>query len=48
MKTRMEMLIDEKHMLQTRLVQIQSMLYLMDHFIAEELLNQVEIKEKAG
>jgi flagellar biosynthesis chaperone FliJ len=44
-KTELERLMEEKQSLQTQLVQIQSMLYLVDSYIAEELLRQVEVKE---
>ena len=40
MKTRLEELIDEKLSLQTQLVQIQSMIYTIDYYISEELLQQ--------
>lgn len=38
---KLEKLIEEKQSLQTELVQIQSMLYLIDYYIAEELLRKV-------
>ena len=41
MVPKLEKLIEEKQSLQTELVQIQAMLYLIDYYIAEELLRQV-------
>jgi hypothetical protein len=46
MKTRLEKLVDEKRSLKTQLVQIQSMLYTIDFFISEELLQQVRIEDQ--
>ena len=43
--TELERLTEEKQRLQTQLVQVQSMLYLIDSYIAEELLKQLEIRE---
>lgn len=40
MNTRLEELINEKLSLQTQLVQIQSMIYTIDYYISEELLQQ--------
>ena len=48
MKTELERLFEEKQALQTQLVQVQSMLYLIDYFISEELLREVDMKEKAN
>ncbi len=47
-QTELERLMQEKEMLQTQLVQIQSMLYLVDSYIAEELLRQVELKDNVN
>ena len=44
-QTELERLMEEKATLQTQLVQIQSMLYLVDSYISEELLRQVEVKD---
>lgn len=38
MKTRLELLAEEKQTLQTQLVQIQSMLCSIDYYMSEELL----------
>ncbi len=43
--TRLESLIEEKRSLQTQLVQIQAMLYSIDHYISEELLAQADLKD---
>ena len=48
MKTHLEKLLEEKQALQTKLVQVQSMLYLLDDLIAEELLRGVEMKGQAN
>ncbi len=42
-RTDLERLMEEKQRLQTQLVQVQSMLYLIDSYIVEELLSQVEV-----
>jgi hypothetical protein len=42
MNTRLEELINEKLSLQTQLVQIQSMIYTIEYYISEELLQQAE------
>jgi len=47
-QTELERLMQEKEMLQTQLVQIQSMLYMVDSYIAEELLRQVEVKDNVN
>ena len=46
MKTRLEKLIDEKQNLKTQLVQIQSMLFTIDYYISEELLQQAPIEDR--
>jgi hypothetical protein len=46
MKTRLEKLIDEKRSLKTQLVQIESMLFTIDFYISEELLQQAEVKDE--
>jgi hypothetical protein len=43
--TRLDRLLEEKQCLQTQLVQIQSMLHSIDHYIAEELLSQAELHD---
>jgi len=48
MKARLEKLIDEKQFLQTQLVQIQSMLFSIDYYISEELIQQAGVKEDSG
>jgi len=48
MKSRLEMLIEERQTLQTRMVQVRSMLYLIDSYISDELLMQIERERKAG
>ena len=47
-KTEIEKLIEEKQKLQTQLVQIQSMLYLIDSYIAEELLSGMDVTENVN
>lgn len=42
--SRLESLIEEKRSLQTQLVQIQAMLYSIDHYISEELLAQADLE----
>ncbi len=42
MNTRREELINEKLSLQTKLVQIQSMIYTIDYYISEALLIEAE------
>jgi len=42
------MLIEERQTLQTRMVQVRSMLYLIDSYISDELLMQIERERKAG
>ena len=46
MKRRLQVLIDEKQNLQTQLVQIQSMLHLIDYHISQELLEEVEREDE--
>lgn len=48
MKSRLEMLVEERQTLQTKMVQIQSMLYLVDSYISDELLMQIEREGKAS
>jgi len=48
MKTRLEQLTEEKQILQTQLVQIQSMLCSIDYYISEELLIEAERKDEPG
>ena len=43
-----EMLVEERQTLQTKMVQVQSILYLVDSYIADELLMQIESERKAG
>jgi len=42
MKSEMEKLFEQKKTLQNQLVQVQTMLYLIDYYISEELLKEVE------
>ena len=46
MNTRLEQLIEEKQSLQTQLVQIQSMLRSIDHYVSEELLIEAEREDE--
>ena len=46
MNRRLEKLMDEKRSLKTQLVQIQSMLFTIDFYISEELLQQVQIEDR--
>ena len=48
MKSRLEKLMEEKRSLQTQNVQIQAMLYSIDHYITEELLIEVEREDEPG
>ena len=48
MKARLEKLMDEKQFLQTQLVQIQSMLFSIDYYISEELIQQAGVKEDSS
>lgn len=42
-KTELEKLFEQKKILQTQLTQIQTMLYLIDFYISEELLQDIDI-----
>ncbi len=42
-KTELQKLFDQKKTLQTQLTQIQTMLYLIDFYISEELLQDIEV-----
>lgn len=46
--THLDRLIEEKQALQTQLVQVQSMLYLVDFYISEELLKDTDMKGGAN
>lgn len=48
MTNELERMLEEKQTLQTQLVQVQSMLYLIDYYISEELLDGVDLKGKAN
>ena len=48
MKNDLEKMMEERQTLQTQLVQVQSMLYLIDYYISEELLAEVDVKGKAS
>jgi surface polysaccharide O-acyltransferase-like enzyme len=48
MKSDLDKMIEERQTLQTQLVQVQSMLYLIDYYISEELLAEVDVKGKAS
>jgi len=45
MATKLETLMEQKESLRTELVQIQSMLYLIDDYIEEELLDALDWDE---
>ena len=42
MKSELEKLMQQKKALQTQLVQVQTMLYLIDYYISEELLKDID------
>ena len=46
MKARLERLIEEKQILETQLVQIQSMLRSIDYYVSEELLIEAESNDE--
>jgi len=46
--THLDRLIEEKQALQTQLVQVQSMLYLVDFYISEELLKDTDMQGGAN
>ena len=43
MKGELEKLFQQKKALQNQLVQVQTMLYLIDYYISEELLREVDV-----
>lgn len=43
MKSELEKLLQQKKALQSQLVEVQTMLYLIDYYISEELLKDIKV-----